>query len=472
MTTSSSVAPALRGERPRLLDAAADAELAELGYTVVPFLDADTVAALLEDYWRSVPAGDDGLAVDYMRTDRSEYRRMSSLLTETWRAHLGDLVGTHRVAMSTFVAKHPGRWSMMGLHDDRSFVDERRHRALTIWVPLVDVGPDVGNGALLVVPRSHRLDAGWSGSNTPDLIRPFEATLDRSAVPVTARAGDAVVYDVRLLHGSQPNLTDAPRVVAVCAIVPEDAPLVHVVATGRRGRRVYAVDEQFFLDHHPRAVEAAMPEGHRMVDEVLDDAVVTGAHLRDVLRLDAGLAPGDPAVPVPADVGERFPGPPSAPLPRSTSSMQRRAADLVVELGPGSRVSGRGVLTADRATGGTAGSAVVRTWRHVDRAPDVDAATPARGVVPPKDVDLWVLPAGGRLAARVAVDRRWATDLVVIESPVVGAGLRSATAAESLDRGDRLRLPAGESVIVWNEGPGQLVVRVERVISRRAPSPG
>jgi ectoine hydroxylase-related dioxygenase (phytanoyl-CoA dioxygenase family) len=259
-------------------------QLDTAGYAVVPLLDEATVGEVCEAYREIAPPGDHGLAIDYMRPDRTVMRRLRERLEPVWSAHLPQLFVDPIVAMCTMVTKHPGDQSGMFLHEDRTFVDESRTRAYTVWVPLVPVGPGLDNGGLQIVPGSHRLPTGLAGSNTPDLIRPFEDELRRHLVDVAAGAGDAVVYDTRTLHASRPNLTDVPRPALTFAVVPGGEAIVHVVASSPTHRRVHAVGPDFFVDHHPREIEVQMPEDCPVIDEFdVDDPSLTAEDVARVL---------------------------------------------------------------------------------------------------------------------------------------------------------------------------------------------
>ncbi len=266
------------------------------GYAVVPFLDPDEVRELEAAYWDEVAGADDGLlAIDYLRPDRAIMQRVRELASPLWERHLPALFCDHRVVFSTFVVKHPGHGSEMFLHEDRSWVDERRFRSGTLWIPLVDDMTDE-NGPLRVIPGSHRLASNWSGSLTPDLIRPYEAWLRERLVPLAAPAGSAVYYDSRTLHASPPNLSERPRVALVLGVVPRDAQLLHVVATGTTRRALYAVDPDYFIRTGPRESEARQPDGE-LIEEVDEVGPLSPALLAAVLGED----PPPPAPVVPAD---------------------------------------------------------------------------------------------------------------------------------------------------------------------------
>jgi ectoine hydroxylase-related dioxygenase (phytanoyl-CoA dioxygenase family) len=247
---------------PVLRDEAADLELATAGYAIVPLFDADEVAEIRARCRAGLARPDEPgpMAFDYMQEDRGAMRRVEDLLAPVWEQHLPELFADHEVVFSTFVLKPPGHGSGMFLHDDRTFVDEEQHRAFTVWVPLVDVSPELDNGTLYLVPGSHRIMPAASGTGTPDWIRPYERYLERFLQPVRMRAGEALVYDTKTLHGSTANLTDTTREAIATAIAPRGAELIHVVADGPQ-RQVHVVDHDFFLDVHPNDIAAhGMPE--------------------------------------------------------------------------------------------------------------------------------------------------------------------------------------------------------------------
>jgi hypothetical protein len=255
-----------------LVDPDLDARFAEDGYAVVPMLDQDEVEALRAGHAEIGPAlaSDGGMAFDYMQDARRAMEQITELLAPVWGRRLPEVFADHRVIFSTFVLKRPTEASGMYLHDDRSFVDERRHRSYALWVALDDTSPEIGNGCLHLVPGSHRIASAASGSNTPDWFTPYRGYFRRFLVPVPAKAGEAVVYDSKTLHCSPPNRTSHVRRAIASAIAPADAPLRWTFAEGDR-RRVFAIDEQFFVDHHPHEVEReGMPAGYALVDEYVE----------------------------------------------------------------------------------------------------------------------------------------------------------------------------------------------------------
>jgi ectoine hydroxylase-related dioxygenase (phytanoyl-CoA dioxygenase family) len=127
--------------------------------------------------------------------------------------------------MSALMMKWPGPTGAKGIHRDLRVVDEARYRAVCVWVPLVDV--DERNGALRVLPGSQHVPTGpRSVPRSPADADDAMADLDFADLePVPMRAGEAVVFDLALVHGSDVNRSSAPRPAVGVAYVPTEATL-------------------------------------------------------------------------------------------------------------------------------------------------------------------------------------------------------------------------------------------------------
>lgn len=438
-----------------LRDPELDRRLAEDGYVIMDFLDGDEVEALRCSYTSISPPEDEGLTIDFMRSDRRMVHATADLLAPMWERHVDEVFLDHRPVVSTFVVKHPGPGSDMVLHNEPTFVDPELAVTYNVWIPLVDVQADPPNGALELVSGSHRLRFGLAGYNTPLLFRPYEQVLREHTVTLDVPAGSAVVYDSRVLHVSGPNLTPAVRPAIAAALAPRSVPLVHVVACGRRRRRLYGVDEGFFLDVHPSTAREVAESGHRVVREAQDDGRITPS--------DVAVALGivhEPVgrVAIPDDLG----------LGHVTEALTTRSATLGrypvadVEVGAGDLggplegavglvpVEGRGVYAtlAVGRRGGRAGvgadapsevSSLVGRWR--------------RGLVA-------VLDEHARLTLAADADASYVAR--VYECPMVNAGIATPTAAAALEVGDEVLIDGPGPFSLWNDGPGPVWVVLTR----------
>jgi hypothetical protein len=305
---------------------ALEAEYRREGFVVAPLLDRREIEHLLAGYRALVPPGDHGLTIDFMRPDRTYMHQIAELIEPVWARHFPELFVDHRPVLTSFITKHPGPTSNMFLHEDRTLVDERHFRSGTLWVPLVDVGPDLDNGGLQLIPKSHLLNEVMAGTDTPELFRPYTEYLEELLQTAAMPAGHALYYDTRTLHASPPNLSSAPREAIVCAVAPRAADLIHVVGTSRRHRRVHRVDEAFFLEVHPHTVRSEeIEERYPVLMEFDDDSRLGPDRVVELLGADRPAGTAGPRRPQPAIAGVRVG---ERRLPLLHRDLPLRAADL------------------------------------------------------------------------------------------------------------------------------------------------
>lgn len=454
-----------------LRDPAADAALADEGHTTMAILSASEVSDLLDAYRGLVPEDEEGVQLDFVREDRDLVRLLSKELQTMLEPRVDELFCDHWPVLTSFIVKHPGPGSDFYLHRDVPVNDERTTRCFTLWIPLVDVGPSHRNGGLGVVPRSEHLPSGQYGFDASILAEPFVGYLHELLQPVDLEAGCGLVYDGRLLHASEENRSDAPRPAIGCLLGRRSEALTHVVPTGRRHRRVYAIDRDFFVQHHPaEIVTQGMPDGYPLVDEYDEEDALDA----DLLQRLLGDVPRPRATtPIPADLAARgFPD--ADTLASRPSGLPEVRSDLALAAGDleplGDRVAGAMVMGS---AGGVGHLALVAAGRPVAPPPAVlpPLGRWARGRTT-RELALIAVDPGGRV--EIAVPGRFGTryELAVLEAPQVRAGLATPAATTVLEPGRTVDLAPDEGCTLWNGGPGPAVVLLRRTTGRRRSTPG
>jgi hypothetical protein len=127
-------------------------------------------------------------------------------------------------------------------HQHATIVDESKYRSLTMWVPLGDTTVEMGT--LHVVPGSHELTHDFRPKNQvrDRFARVSRKVVARHSTAVSLRAGEAVVFDDRLIHWSPPNRSSRIRTALQLELVPEEAELVMYYQTGAHGLAKYAAE--------------------------------------------------------------------------------------------------------------------------------------------------------------------------------------------------------------------------------------
>lgn len=121
-------------------------------------------------------------------------------------------------------SKQPGAATQVKYHQDFLFEPHTNDDLMTVLFFLDDVTAE--NGPLEVIPGTHRgpmyehwHDGVFTGTVSDEVI----AEMSARAIPCYGAAGSACLMHTRLLHGSAPNLSDAPRTLFICEYCAEDA---------------------------------------------------------------------------------------------------------------------------------------------------------------------------------------------------------------------------------------------------------
>ena len=131
---------------------------------------------------------------------------------EAMMALASRLIGGRAVRYLPFTAvKAGGGGGQFHFHQDNNYTQhDPALGSINIWVALVDMTPE--NGCLQMVLGSHKegvLD--WENAGDGDSHRKV-AVDPKTFLPIRMRAGDAVAFTRRTVHGSGPNYTNRARV--------------------------------------------------------------------------------------------------------------------------------------------------------------------------------------------------------------------------------------------------------------------
>ncbi len=149
-----------------------------------------------------------------------------------------DIVGPNvELHHTKMFIKPPEKGSPFPMHQDYPYFPHERHSMIAAIVHFDDA--PVEKGCLRVVPGSHKLgplEAVGQDHVLPDF--PIE-----EALPVPAKAGDAIFMSYLLIHGSGVNFSDEPRTTILVQMRdPEDPPLTKGHASRGQGMMLAGID--------------------------------------------------------------------------------------------------------------------------------------------------------------------------------------------------------------------------------------
>ena len=178
--------------------------------------EEDECPRLLELYWRLrklLPSG--------MSTQEMDWWHATD--TELWELckhpkildYVESILGPDFFLWGTqFFSKEPRDGKTTPWHQDAFYWPLSPHKAVTVWLAFSD--SDEGNGAMMVVPGSHR--AGklkyrktTQDSDVLDMVLEHGEFRESNAVPLILKAGQISLHDDNIIHGSAPNHSERLR---------------------------------------------------------------------------------------------------------------------------------------------------------------------------------------------------------------------------------------------------------------------
>jgi hypothetical protein len=203
----------------------------EHGYVILhDAVPADSLAAAAQAVWDDVGARPDapdtwyhrrnnGIMVQFFQHPAFTANRRSPRIHKAFAQLWGtaDLwVTTDRVGFN--VPERPG-WHFPGpdLHWDTSLAQPMPFHAQGILY-LTDTPPE--QGAFTCVPGFHRRIEAWLANLPPDADPRRQDLHALGSQPIGGRAGDLIIWNDALPHGSRPNRGRAPRLVQYIRMYP------------------------------------------------------------------------------------------------------------------------------------------------------------------------------------------------------------------------------------------------------------
>ena len=202
-----------------------DISLQEKGFALIPsFLSPAQMAELQRFFTETLPSS--GVDLPFFTTHWSSneaYRKkVNDFVSGYIKSNLAQHFTGYKCLFGYFLFKKSSTQGGVYMHKDWTLIDEETFTGYTLWIPLVDTTHE--NGSLEVVPGSHLTDIKVRGSNISQDY-PQVSEKDFRSLPVSA--GDAIVFDHRLLHSSPPNFSQSDRLTVGLVIVPENAVSIH-----------------------------------------------------------------------------------------------------------------------------------------------------------------------------------------------------------------------------------------------------
>ena len=193
----------------------------EQGFVVVSFIDDTTIGRLQQIYKDCYPSGVEGFFSTTFANNLSHREKVNASIKQECSNRLDQLFKDYKVFFSSFIVKAPGQDSELIMHQDMTLVDEERYAGINVWCPMIDLTDT--NGAIEVLPKSHRFFKTYRGSSIPDIYDNVVDTVKSLLIPQYLKAGEAIIFDQSIIHYSPPNLSQYERPVINTFVAHKEA---------------------------------------------------------------------------------------------------------------------------------------------------------------------------------------------------------------------------------------------------------
>lgn len=218
------------------------------GFLVLPFLDADELEFLNKTFDELHPDLNlEGFFSGSYSNDMDYKKKVSDVIVKTFHRAYEKHFTNYQPFGGAFLFKVPGENSDLAIHQDWTIVDEEENVALNCWVPLQDI--DEHNGALHIVPGSHY--DKYKSLRSPTL--PFffsgnDEDVQAAALPIYVKAGEAVILNQSVIHGSVPNHSSQVRKAITAGVKSKDAQMYfHYKVPEKDELEVFKMDDSFLI---------------------------------------------------------------------------------------------------------------------------------------------------------------------------------------------------------------------------------
>ncbi|PBQ30959.1 hypothetical protein CNR22_03970 [Sphingobacteriaceae bacterium] len=200
---------------------ALQSQLNNEGFVVLDFLNEAEVQRLYTLYIDLHPQGVNGFYTSTFSKDTAYRKSVDTEIRKEMQRGLDIVFCDYRVHCGSFIVKGTDEKSKLNLHQDMTLVNESVYTGINIWIPLVDLSET--NGAIAVLPRSHRLFKTYRGASIPDIYDGIESSVYKIMRPCYLKAGQAIIFDQSIIHFSPANHSLEPRPVINTFITHKDA---------------------------------------------------------------------------------------------------------------------------------------------------------------------------------------------------------------------------------------------------------
>lgn len=223
-------------------------QLEENGFVIVPFYSDEDIKNLHQFYTKNTTSNNNGFQpTTYVES--LEYRlQASTFIKNIAQKYLDYYLENYKTFMGSYIVKHNDKNSELGVHQDMTLVDESKFMGINTWIPLCDTNEK--NGALYVIPKSHRIFPTYRNATIPNIYDKYYQEIKKYMQPIYMKAGEAIFFDNSIIHFSPINRSDEVRIATNIFLTHQDARITIAYKEKEQNRiELYEQGDDFFTTY-------------------------------------------------------------------------------------------------------------------------------------------------------------------------------------------------------------------------------
>jgi len=241
-------------------------EINKNGFAIIEFLTSKEIELLKVKFDKFFPDRSlfSGSFSSMSALDNDQRKNAHEAIQSIIQERLESFFKDFECPVSLFYSRRPDGKNKLDWHSDPAFnFNEHLVPIYGIWCPLQAVNQTCGG--LKIIPGGHRiipkLNLSFEQWKWP--LEDFRELLSKYGKSIELEVGQALIYDTRMIHSSDPNTCDFERDNVVMRILPKNLNYFKFIRSNQIGGEIYTVpSNHFFTDsakNHQLSPEEKQP---------------------------------------------------------------------------------------------------------------------------------------------------------------------------------------------------------------------
>ncbi|RED92308.1 phytanoyl-CoA dioxygenase family protein [Marinoscillum furvescens] len=230
------------------------------GFLIIDYFEKQEIAEMRDYFFEHVSNYHKEALYESSRNNSNETNDLINGHLKTYfERHSDKFFENYKLYGGTYMVKPERSENFLPLHQDWSIVEEDKYETLFLWCPLQDTSKT--NGGLFVVPGSHHFFQNRRSGSLPAPRIETTTKNRRFTKNLEVKAGQVVLYSDQLFHGSYPNSSQQPRIVATARVMNSEAKLTYYHKLSEEETAVYFFSKDNYLNGILKLVSGDIPDG-------------------------------------------------------------------------------------------------------------------------------------------------------------------------------------------------------------------